>query len=603
MEVKGKATEQSDGAAAVKKSTSRRVIHLAIFWFVVWPFLSVLLGAYFTINAPTTQVVPFGIAFTGVLVGVLYLIPEFLVTATILFLFSWLVFAVFPPAETQANRRYFFEPAIAFIGLTLGISLEYPAILSNSIFTPIQSLPLLGGWVVMAGFLLVLAALRNGIHRRNVLTVLVPVAAFVAFGWGLAEFPVAGRFEGVNRGSTVILGIDSMGEKTDIDHLRTFARENGGAFYEKAVTPGLLTNSVWTAMMQHRPIHETGVTLIFQNPDWNRSPFQMVREAKQHGYQTWSYFTGQNTIYLGSIAGFDVDRSGPMGWLDNATVGAKNGSIFVPFMVSRLPQLPFSKIRRNQAGTYAYDLRTVVHNILSGHYGDRPVFAVAHLGYLHDDAYPRMAELTPHERSVLMQARIAAIKDAGSDWQIPPVEGDPIDLRTWKYQNVQRVITDEVSSSGFLDAENKNRLVILSDHGMRGGLHNDNFADEKYYHVPLITFGVPARNVNAPISLLDVPGLVGLHDPTRPGPSYPVVEYTNWQSSDEYTREIRSAKWTADGRISLSSSVGNKYLGLLRTYDPYKMDSNPANDDRKVDEAPEEPTVPVSAGGGPNSGL
>ena len=589
---------ESDRAGDGSSRVNSRAIHLGVFWFAVWPFLSVLLGAYYTINAPTTQVVPFGIAYTGVLVGSLYLLPEFLVTATILFLLSWVIFCVFPSAEPQFNRRYMFEPAIAFIGISLGISLEYPAILSNSIFTPIQPLPLVAGWTVMAGFILVLAGLRNGLHRRNVATVLLPVMAFVALGWGITQLPIAGQAKDVNRGSTVILGVDSMGLQTDINQLQSFAKANGGAFYEKAITPGLLTNAVWAAVLQHRPIHETGVTLIFQNPDWNRSPFQLVNEAKRRGYQTWSYFTGQNTIYLGSIAGFDFDRSGPMGWLDNATVGAKNGSIFVPFMVSRLPHIPFSRIRRNQAGTYAYDLRAVVHNIISAHEGTRPVFAVAHIGYLHDDAYPRMGELTEHERSELRQARIDAIKDAGSDWQILPVDGDPIDLRTWKYQNVQRVITDELRKSGFLDPQNKNKLVILSDHGIRGGLHNDNFANEKFYRVPLITFGVPVRDVKAPISLLDVPSLMGIDDPTMPGPAYPVVEYTNWCSSDEYTKEIREAKWTADGRINLGSSAGKRYLDLLRSYDPYKADSDPKNDSSVIGAMPEQQVSTHASVGG-----
>src|SRR6185369_7690197 len=111
--------------------------------------------------------------------------------------------------------------------------------------------------------------------------------------------------------------------------------------------PGLLTNAVWTAILEHRPIHDTGTVLTFASPDWNRSPFQLVTEAKRKGYQTWSFFTGQNTIYAGSLAGFDHDRSGPMGWLHDATSAAKNGSIFVPFLVSRMPHLPFSRIRQN----------------------------------------------------------------------------------------------------------------------------------------------------------------------------------------------------------------------------------------------------------------
>jgi len=605
MEETTKTVAQRDYQLPATKSgkpVNSRLAHLAWFWFVVYPLLTIVLGAYYTIDAPVTQVIPFSIALGGVFVGVLYLIPEFLVTAGILFLVSWLIFRIFPPAEQQLNRRYMFEPAIAFLGVCLGISLEYPAILSNPFFAPLQALPLLAGWLVMGSFLLLLAALRNGLHHRNLATVMVPVAAFITFGWGITQLPVYGQPKDINRGSTVLLGIDSMSLQTDVAHLQKFGKETGGAFYEKAVTPGLLTNSVWPAIIEHRPVHATGTTLILQTPDWNRSPYNLVTEAKNRGYQTWSYITTQNTTYVGSMAGFDHDRSGPMGWLTNATVGAKNGSIFVSFFVSRLPHIPFSRIRRNQEGTYAFDLRAVVHNILTEHEGSRPVFTVAHIGYLHDEAYPRMDDLSKADRGKLLSTRIESIRDGGTDWQILAVEGDPIDLRNWKYQNVQRVVTSELQRTHFLDPQNNNRLVILSDHGIRGGLRNDNFADPKYYQVVLITFGVPARDVRQPISLLDISSLVGLQDPTMPGPAAPVVEYINWFTSDEYTKEIGSAKWGTDGRVTMSSSVDKKYLGLLRSYDPYKMDATATNDDPKMSETTEEQRVSsskgASAGGG-----
>jgi hypothetical protein len=257
-----------------------------------------------------------------------------------------------------------------------------------------------------------------------------------------------------------------------------------------------------------------------------------------------------------------------MGWLDNATVAAKNGSIFVSFFASRLPKIPFSYVRRNQAGTYSYDLSAVVHNIFTDHDGPRPVFAISHLGYLHDDAYPRFAQLSSSERHLLLTAPIDSIVDSGSDWQIMPIKDDRLDLRNWKYQYVQRVITDEISKSGFLNAQNHNKLVILSDHGVRTGLTMQNFGNESYYRVPLITFGIPVRDVLKPISLLDIPSLVGIEDPTSPNPADPIVEYINFATTHDFVVEIGAAKWTADGRISYSSQTNTRALGMLKSYTP-----------------------------------
>lgn len=543
--------------------------HLAIFWFLLWPLLTIVLGACYTRNAPTTKTVPLVTALGGNAVGVLYLLPEFLVCATILTLLSWAVCALFSTGEIGTRRRLLLEPVLAFFGLSLGISLEFPAILNNSIFSPIQRLPLAVGWAVLFLFLLVAAAFRAGLQSRQLVRVVGSVIAFVLMGWGLTQLPVAGRAKGVNKGSTVILGVDSMGLLSDIGHLYYFAEQNGGAFYQRTVTPGLLTNAVWTAILEHRPVHETGTTLIFQTPDWNRSPFQMVREAKKQGYQTWSYFTCQNTTYVGSLGGFEYDRSGPMGWLDNATVAAKNGSIFVSFMASRLPKIPFSRFPQNQSGTYAYDLRTLVHNIFSDHDGSRPVLAIAHLGYLHNDVYPRLAQLSKADRRLLLTARIDTLRDAGSDWQILPVNGDRIDLRNWKYQHIQQVITDEIVKTGFLAQQNHNRLVIMSDHGARTGLSNENFNSETFYRVPLITFNLPVRDLLKPISLLDVSSIVGIEDPSSPGPADPVVEYINFDRLDEFAHEIGAANWTADGRVNFRPETGRRVLAQLRSYAPY----------------------------------
>jgi hypothetical protein len=364
------------------------------------------------------------------------------------------------------------------------------------------------------------------------------------------------------------------------DMLRALSEKHGGVSYEHAITPGLLTNAVWTAIIEHRPVHDTGVLLTFQSPDWSRSPYQLVREAQRNGFQTWSFFTGQNTIYVGSLAGFNHDRSGPMGWLQDATSAAKNGSIIVPALVSRLPLHNLFKIPPNQAGTYAYDLRAVIRNTLSSRVGAKPVFAVAHIGYLHDAAYPRFADLPDGYRSLLLGAKVNSLQDFGADWQLPQVAGDAIDLRKWKVKNMQEVIAAEIFNSGFIDPRNNNRLVLLSDHGMRSGLANDNFAREDYYRVPLITFGLPARDVQTPISLLDIPNLIGLSDPSSTESAAPVVEYVNIPTMEEFKMAVLNGKWNIDGRIEFKQDIGEKYLRLLKACNPFDGTDKPMLVDR-----------------------
>jgi len=258
-----------------------------------------------------------------------------------------------------------------------------------------------------------------------------------------------------------------------------------------------------------------------------------------------------------------------MGWLKDATAGAKNGSILVPFLISRLPQLPFSEIVSNQEGTYAFDLHAEVRSILSSHKGTKPIFAVAHLVYLHDEAYPSFADLSSLERAALFLAPVHTIRDLSGDWQLPSTPDDRIGLNAWKVENVQAVITDEIRKTGFLDPQNHNRLILLSDHGDRWRLANDHFASPGYYSVPLITFGLPVRDVDRPISLLDVSSLAGLPDSSWTGPAAPVVEYSNLTTTEEFKQAVLEADWKLDGEINLGPEVIQKCQAILKAYDPY----------------------------------
>lgn len=520
---------------------------------------------------PSTRYVPGWVAFPGLAVGVLYLLPEFLVATSVLFLLSSAVFLALSRGDAAPGNRRLLEPVSAFLGISLGVALEFPAILNNPLFVLFRDKTLLQAYILLGVLLILCGLLRYSLLRPRAMLVRALLAnlVFAALGWGLTQLPVPPYDSAVNQGSTVILGIDSLGMRMEIGALGDFSREQGGTFYQHAVTPGLLTNAVWTAILQHRPIHQTGTLLIFQSPDWSRSPFNLVREAQRRGFQTWSFFTGQNTIYVGSMAGFDHDRSGAMGWLQNATSAAKNGSVLLPLLISRLPQLPFSRIPANQSATYSFDLRAMVRSIMTSHQGSKPVLAVAHLGYLHDETYPRFADLPSGYRSVLLKARVDSLRDFGGEWTLPIVPGDSIDLNSWKVQNVQTVVIEEIRKLGFLAPQNRNRLLLFSDHGKRTLLNNDNFTRPVFYEVPLITFGLPARDVQEPISLLDIASLIGIDDPSLPARAAPVVEYVNMRTMDEFTNAVLGAEWLADGRINMRPEVTEKFLGLLKSYNPF----------------------------------
>jgi len=555
------------------KALRTRALSFAVFWFGIWPFFAVLAGAVDVVERPLTATMPHWVAFGGVCAGLLYTASEFLACAAFLYAVSLVVFSLCDPGEIT-DRRWLVrlaEPAVALCGIAFGVATEYPALLNHPAFTPLRRLHVYQAYLV-AGLSVWLFALLLGRVRRNTRAYIrysVVAITFIAVGVAITRMPLAGSDRHGSQDSTVILGLDSMAQSMNVSTLRNLSKQHGGAYYEHAVTPGLLTNSVWASLMMHRPVHETGVVLIFQTPDWNQSDFHLVREAKRRGYETWAYFDDQTTCYVGSTGDFDHNHSSPTGWLQMATSTFKNGSLLIPFILSRLPEVPFARTPRNQAATYAYDLRAEMRAILTSGQGSRPTLVLAHLDYLHFPAYPRLSELTTSQRRLLFAAPVSALQDFSDHWQYPSPEDEPLGLYLWKIQNLQRVVVEEIEATGFLNPERRNRLAIFSDHGMRIRLTTSNFGQRGYYEVPLITFGVPARNVSEPISTLDIPSLFGFEDSSHNKPAEPVVEYVDMQSMEEWQRAIQKARWGMDGRVEFSEDIVAKYKAALKAYRPY----------------------------------
>jgi hypothetical protein len=135
-------------------------------------------------------------------------------------------------------------------------------------------------------------------------------------------------------------------------------------------------------------------------------------------------------------------------------------------------------------------------------------------------------------------------------------------------RRIQNILAQEIHATGFLEPSSGNRLVLFSDHGNRRALTDENFGRPQYHRVVFATFGVPARDPHLPISLLDIPELLGFADPTRPGPAQPIVEYTNAVES-EWGLLMGTANLRPDGEIALDSAVVREIGKRLRGYEPY----------------------------------
>jgi hypothetical protein len=306
--------------------------------------------------------------------------------------------------------------------------------------------------------------------------------------------------------------------------------------------------------------------MIYQSVDWSRSPFQLVRRASDSGCQTISFFSDQFTTYVGSTAGFDRIRSGPKGWLQLATAGLKDASVFLPVALPLLPRIPGARTPANQSGTFAFDLRREIDAILTEG-TSRCTFVAGHIDYLHQPLYPRYSDLTPSQRSIVHRSRVEALQDLSLDWQFPVIPGDELQLYSWKSRRLQDLLAQEIRATGYLEPSKKNRLVLFSDHGNRRALTGENFGKPQYHRVIFATFGIPARDPTLPISLLDISSMLGYSEPGREKAD-PIVEYTD-VTGPEWKQLMRSAKLLFNGRVLLDPGIVRRAGERLRAFRPY----------------------------------
>jgi len=554
----------------------RRLLPHALVIFLFWPAISVISAAVTLKGQPLTATVPWAFTLLGLSAAALHMVPEFLAVGAILLIVSTALFGGLRAGPKGLSFpgwiSLLVEPVVVMLALFCGLALEYPALLRHPALVVLRSVSTgIATIAVFVAFGLLLAYLVER-RMRPVWPTIALVSLLVPAGWGAGlghRWYESGK---ARSGTIVVLGLDSISQQDDVSLLRSVTREFSGTWYEKAVTPGLLTNSSWPAIILHRPVHESGVFLIYQKVDWSRSPFQLVRRASEAGCATSSFFSDQFTTYVGSTAGFARDRSGPKGWLQLGTAELKNGSVFLPIALMLLPSIPTARTPANQSGTFAFDLRREIDEILTEGTG-RCTFVAGHLDYLHQPLYPRYSDLTAKERTIVRGSRVEALEDLSLDWQFPVIAGDDLQLYSWKTKRLQRILAQELRATGFLDPSHRNRLVLFSDHGNRRGLTDENFGRVRYHRVIFVTFGVARRDPLLPISLLDISELVGFPDPSRPGPASPIVEYTNARG-DEWRLLMQTARLHSNGEISLDPAILSQIGKRLRGYAPYAP--NPA---------------------------
>lgn len=546
----------------VRLPTTRRGAH-ALFACGVWPVITMLGTAWSLAQMPYYQIGAWEAVAAGA-AGVLLRLPELVIVGALIFGASAFLFRRYG-ADGQPGRtgaaRLLAEPAVTFTIVCAGIAIWYPAVLSQALFAPFAALPV----AAVLGLLAVGGAVGVAVTARPGARLTLGVALAVMGLLSPAPLRVRAQVERAvgTAPDVILLGIDSLSFDDDLSPLADWAAEDGGTWYERAVTPGLLTNAVWTSILALKPVREHGVFHTFQRmPEEDAA---LLRAVRAQGYRTVALFPDQLTSTVGSTAGFDHDLSGPRGWRQLLLPVVANNSMLAAVIGPALPRVWPGAPPSNEAGAFTYDVRRDVRRILRSGGSAAPTFVAAHLTYVHLPAYPAAFELTRAELAAVLAAPARLIRDRTLDWQDEDQPGDPVPLNRWKLRRVQQIIRHEVRETGYL--QSGGRLMLFSDHGSRKALTMEAFTDPRYHHVPLMTFGLPARCPAAPISLIDLAALLGVSE----GWAAPVVEFT-FADRENWPALVHTARLRWAGDVDLDERLLARLFTDLRRHAPWPVD-------------------------------
>jgi hypothetical protein len=543
----------------------RRVPTHAIVILGVWPFVSLLMAAVDLRGLPYYHVSP-AQALLGATAGVVVLAPDFLAVGILAVLVSTIGFGALAACgilPACSRRAVAAEPVVLFLAAFFGIATCYPTVVAHPVLTFAHGFPVLPVTVGLGAVAVATALARAGGWRGGAVAIVT-----LAIGVGLPQPVYRGWMRaprGSGRAPLVVLGLDSLSHDDDLTALRALGARHGGTWYTHAVTPGLLTNAVWTSILLARPVREHGIFHTFQ--PFPAASDTLVTRARSAGFRTVSVFPDQITCAVGSQAGFDEDRSGPVGWRQLATQFVENASLLLPVVRPILPMRMFSAVPANHAGTFAYDVDRELDGIFGeGDRGGRAL-VVSHLTYLHHPRFPSYRELGSDERQRVWWAPAGEVRDWSFDWQNRHVAGGGLELRPWKVHRLTSAVAAAVERADFFGSGRDGQLLLLSDHGDRVGLTPNTFWRADYHHVPLLTVGLPARSdPDTPISLLDVTNLVGLAPDQAPHD--PAVEFTV-AAAGQWPALVQSAKLDWDGSVSLDPMVLDEVFHALRMHRPW----------------------------------
>jgi hypothetical protein len=547
-------------SARIKK----RLLAYSFTFFLLWPLISLI---SVTLDAEKAKgiAVPISIAFLAASGGTLLLLPDFMVVGAVLMVLCLVFFYCLDSRRWLQPLDYrgslVLEPVLLFGSVFFALLLHYPALLGHPILTPLRSLPV---WLATLGLgvlVTIFSALYASRGSRLKVSLTILLTGFLLVSYGEIRSSHRGGNQVVKQtNNLVLLGLDSLSYNDDLSVILNWAVAHRGTEYQLAVTPGLLTNSVWTSLIAMQPVAHHGVFHSFQSSHLQEGE-TLVSLAHRAGYRTISIFPDQFSCWIACETDFDVHRDGPIGWRHIATASVENKSILLPLLRPLLPKIPFSCVPRNHLGTYNYDLEKGLDSVFLN---QGKTFVASHHTYLHSTRYPKYSELSKGEILRVIQAQAGWINDKTFDWQYADSPETPIPLRKWKISHLQKSLIASLERTGYL--RNGGRLVLFSDHGNRINLDDTNFTNPNYHHVLFVTFGLPVySDPESPVSLLDIPGIIGLKD-YRQAP--PVVEFT-LSAPEEWQKLMGSAKLDWDGPVHLDRHTLSGIFQRLKSYRPY----------------------------------
>lgn len=544
-----------------RESFQKRLRPYGITIFVLWPLVTIWITAAELRHLPYYSL-PWSLSLLGATAGTLLFLPDFIFIGLLIWIFGISLFsALSEKGMLRCPRPLLYEPWSLFLAVLLVTSLFYPGVMGFQSFVFLHQFPFWGVILILTITLLLLSVRLAAPHTwLKVFLIILACGCLPTIGVTLRNrMPVISEPE---KPPLVLLGLDSLSHSDDLTLLQSWSATHGGIWYTKPVAPGLLTNSVWTSLLTQSYVHDHGIFHTFQSlPDADKK-VTLVSQAKAQDYWTVSVFPDQMTCFVGSKFGFDDDRSGALGWRQIVTSLASNSSVLLPLFRPVLPRLPFSPAPPNQAGAFTYDLEREISNIFSARHSSKKVFVTAHTTYLHSPLYPRTMEMSWEEMKNVFTARAKSLRDRSFDWQDVDLPTDPVKLRQWKLQHLQKILIQVVEQTRFLQREGQ--LLLISDHGDRAGLTLENFTEERYHRVILITFNLPKKDPSAPISLLDTGNFLGFNKPSF----LPIVEYTN-STPDDWGRLGGSTQISFDGHVLFDEGILNRIFQTLKTHTPW----------------------------------